>query len=355
MTANKAPNFFRSFMLLAAITLLLQAELVFGDALDAMSEANAKRAATVLKAGNLLLQFCRTCNTFGMNNGELTVSKIISVEAAPRKELWYAKDLPYQVLVTTDLYFWATSVSVSKDKKEIKAIGNCMLPEKKPISDLGCYGFLGDDNEPHAARCTTAVSQNYSYFQRADLWANIATISQDDSEAIEWKDTIKLSGATWKKIESCRKMYEEGIPPPRKTRADRLKEYDDFFEIDKIINVCNPVVPASHKDFSLMNKIDPIGIIKGYLAEHDGHALGDIRNPSAMYEIDSPSHGEISIKYIDSYASQFYFPIEGYLGSDHVSFVTEVMGKTFKVSITLWVSDTAIGSCPADYKQQQPH
>ncbi|MBU1775847.1 MAG: tandem-95 repeat protein [Gammaproteobacteria bacterium] len=47
-----------------------------------------------------------------------------------------------------------------------------------------------------------------------------------------------------------------------------------------------------------------------------------------------------------------YYPNEGYLGPDQITFVVEQMGKKFKVIETVWVANTApeYGGCPADYK-----
>jgi hypothetical protein len=109
---------------------------------------------------------------------------------------------------------------------------------------------------------------------------------------------------------------------------------------DAAYSVCGAVVPVTHKDFSLANRVGPSPSILYYFMSHGEEV--DIKTWQVRL-VDGPKHG--------TYSGDIYSPDEGYLGLDQMTFVVEAQGKKFKVIETVWVENAAPDfGCPTDIK-----
>lgn len=115
---------------------------------------------------------------------------------------------------------------------------------------------------------------------------------------------------------------------------------------DAAYSVCKAMVPVGHRDFSLVNGVGPSSPILGYFMSR-GEAY-DIKSWKKTL-VEHPKHGELISQPTGGY---FYYPKDGYLGPDQLSWVVEAQGKKFKVIETVWVANVApeYGGCPDDYK-----
>lgn len=116
---------------------------------------------------------------------------------------------------------------------------------------------------------------------------------------------------------------------------------------DATYSVCGPAVPTDHIDFSIANYVSPTTPVYGYLIAHG--IIVEPDTPHKIVLVVRPHHGELRTEGDSAYV---YFPNEGYLGPDQMTFVVEVQNKKFKVIETVWVSRAApeYGGCPDDYK-----
>ncbi len=203
------------------IAFILNVQVTRGDALPEVSEADAKRIASLIKPGDVLLYLCRSCSDLS-----LTARKVLSVQVippeklnAPKTGIQYRSDLfPYRVNVTQDLFFVAKSILETKALKQVSADGKCMIPVSNEIAiwDQRCYDYIGDSNEASAFRCKEDAYLNYTYFLQDGSWRNFATVTRDDKDIKSAIDVVRLSAGTWQKIEQCRQIYESSLPKSQK-------------------------------------------------------------------------------------------------------------------------------------------
>lgn len=203
------------------IAFILNVQVTRGDALPEVSEADAKRIASLIKSGDILLYLCRSCGDLS-----LTARKVLSVQVippaelnVPKKGIQYRSDLfLYRVKVTQDLFFVAKSPLKTNVLKQVSADGKCMIPVNNKITtwDQSCYDYIGDSNEASAFRCKEDVYLNYTYFLQDGSWRNFATVTRDDKGIKSAMDVVRLSAGTWQKIEQCRQMYESSLPKSQK-------------------------------------------------------------------------------------------------------------------------------------------
>ena len=108
---------------------------------------------------------------------------------------------------------------------------------------------------------------------------------------------------------------------------------------DAAFSVCGPAVPVDHRDFTITNLIYPLAVIP------------DTGEPTQVTLLEGPHHGSLTPDADFPNSVFVYHPNDNYLGPDHMTFVVDVMGKKFKVIMTVWVANTPpeYGGCPPDY------
>ncbi len=107
---------------------------------------------------------------------------------------------------------------------------------------------------------------------------------------------------------------------------------------DAAFSICASVVPVGHNDFSALNGISPLSAAQAYFHAHGSDLnifqdprLGLPPEPFKEILLESPQHGELRNE-------NLYYPNEGYLGPDQMTFSVEVKGKVFKVIYSVYVN-----------------
>lgn len=99
-------------------------------------------------------------------------------------------------------------------------------------------------------------------------------------------------------------------------------------KFDAVFNICESVVPVGHSDFSALNNVTIYGAAMAFFQARSVSL--DDNEPSNITLLEGPLHGELR--------NVFYYPNEGYLGSDQMTYSLEVKGKIFKVVYSVYVN-----------------
>lgn len=260
------------------------------------------------------------------------------------------------------LYDFLSLYSITRNNGG-EAYGWDDLPIANAQSDIIRKALFGDGTKTGDIISDVRVGGDSSKFiANATRYGVSATAKQNSLESL--RSVLTALGVDNKNLDAHFNHFHVDVNPPKRVEinnlladavvvadsgsvvvppASSLQKYDAAF------SVCQAVVPTTHRDFGLANGVGPGAVVTEYFMSKGVSLDSLVNSPSSTILVVKPSHGDIQQ---DSNGAYVYYPNNGYLGPDQMTFVVELMGKKFKVIQTVWVANVSpeYGGCPAGYK-----